>query len=121
MKRFKFHNCNMDINTFLDNISRQIEDARDKIIKDNQQKFESLVLSTLKKGDVLYVANGTSSLIRGNQASYGLGPTPEKLQKICDPIDRGCWDIGFDFEYKTAKELNNRLKAIYCGPFSKAE
>ena len=40
----------MDINTFLDDISRQIEDATSKIIKDNQGKFESLVLSNLKKG-----------------------------------------------------------------------
>ena len=94
----------MNIDTFLDDISRQIEDATSKIIKDNQDKFKSLVLSNLKKGDVLYVANGTSSLIRGNQASYGLGPTPEKLQKICAPIDRGCWDIGFYFEYKTIKK-----------------
>lgn len=94
----------MDINTFLDDISRQIEDATSKIIKDNQGKFESLVLSNLKKGDILYVANGTSCLLRGKQASYDLGPTPEKLQKICDPINRGCWDVGFDFEHKTTKE-----------------
>ena len=94
----------MDINTFLDDISRQIEDATSKIIKDNQEKFKSLVLSNLKKGDILYVANGTSCLVRGKQASYDQGHTPEKLQKICAPIDRGCWDIGFYFEYKTIKK-----------------
>lgn len=87
----------MDISVFLDGIERQIQEAREKIIKENQELFVSLVMSKLKKGDVLFVANGTSLLNRQGKDNTNSEP----LKRVCDTINRGVWEIGFDFEYKT--------------------
>lgn len=82
---------------FLDNIKKQIETATERIIQENQSDFEELVISLLKKGDRLFVANGTALLERGDRDNTSDDDLDEITKFICE----GVWNIGFDFQYKT--------------------
>lgn len=86
-----------NINSFLDSIEREIEEARDKIIMDNQTIFEAHVKKLLKKGDRLFVANGTAFLKREKRDNTN----DESLEKITESICKGVWEICFDYPYKT--------------------
>lgn len=82
---------------FIDNIKKQIEVATENIIQENQSDFEDLVISLLKKGDKLFVANGTALLERGDNDNT----SDDNLEEIAQFICEGVWNIGFDFQYKT--------------------
>ena len=82
---------------FLDNIKKQIEVSTQKIIQENQSDFEALAISLLKKGDRLFVANGTALLERGDSDNTSDDNLEEITQFICEAV----WNIGFDFQYKT--------------------
>jgi len=86
-----------NLTSFLDSMEKRIEEAREGIIKDSQRVFEYYVKSLLKEGDTLFVANGTSLLKRGKVDST----EDDNLREITEEVNRGAWEIGFDFPYKT--------------------
>lgn len=86
-----------ELDIFLNEIEDQIALSREKIIRDNQKRFEELVKNILRKGDKLFVANGTVYLKRGKQDNT----MSDSLERATLPIRKGVYEIGFDFDYKT--------------------
>ena len=78
-----------ELDIFLSDIESQISDiesqfalSRENLMRDNQKRFEKLVKKSLRKGDKLYVANGTALLERGKRDSG----TYDHLERITGAI-----------------------------------